>query len=31
MNMVSGADYGPRVGYGECDKWCRVWFNGGLW
>jgi hypothetical protein len=31
VNMMSGAKYGPKVGYGEHVKWCRVWSNGGLW
>ena len=29
-NMVSGAEYGPMVGYGEHGEWCRVWSKGGL-
>ena len=29
MNMVSGAEYGPRVGCGEHGEWCRVWSMDG--
>jgi hypothetical protein len=25
VNVVSGAEYGPSVGYGEHGNWCRVW------
>jgi len=30
VNVVSGADYGPKVGYCERGEWCRVWSKGGL-
>ena len=31
VNVISGAEYGSMVGYGEHGEWCRVWSNGGLW
>ena len=31
VNMVSGAEYDPKVCYGEHGEWCRVWSKGVLW
>ena len=28
--MVSSAEYGPSVVYGERGEWCRGWSKGGL-
>jgi hypothetical protein len=30
VNMVQGAEYGPRVGYSEHGEWCRAWSKGGM-
>jgi len=30
VNVVSGAEDGPSVGYCECGEWCRGWSKSGL-